>query len=268
MDHAYIEEHQVADRYVLGTLPAAEAERFEDHYLSCPRCLDRLQLAESMQRGFQRMARQDVEKLAAARQLAFVAWLARLGRGRQTAVLAMALLVAALLPWTVAQRQVAVRDQKLAEIHASLERERVRSAAGLRSAAVARAREAAARAAAVPVRPLAGDVATLALAAERGGPSAATPTRRLRLPLPPSGVSVTLAIDPPYQTSYRVVLRDARDQAVWRGDLPLHDDETLSLLLPAPLFQQPGDYTLAVRGLAPGGKPAAEVKFHFRVLRS
>jgi len=77
MDHDYIEEHQVADRYAMGTLPAAEAERFEEHYLSCPECLDRLELAESMQRGFRRVASEDAERLATARQLAWVAWLAR-----------------------------------------------------------------------------------------------------------------------------------------------------------------------------------------------
>src|SRR5207253_4021188 len=56
MDHIYVEENQIADRYVKGTLPAEEAERFENHYLSCPECLDRLELAESVQRGFKRMA--------------------------------------------------------------------------------------------------------------------------------------------------------------------------------------------------------------------
>src|ERR1700704_867366 len=97
MNHAEIEEQQIVDRYVRGTLPAEEVARFEEHYLSCPDCLDRLDLAESMNRGFKRAAGRAPVRVV--RQLAVVAWLARLGRSRQAAVLAMALLVAVLLPW-------------------------------------------------------------------------------------------------------------------------------------------------------------------------
>ena len=56
LDHATIEEEQIAERYVMGKLPPDEATLFEEHYLSCPECLDRLELAESMERGFKRAA--------------------------------------------------------------------------------------------------------------------------------------------------------------------------------------------------------------------
>ncbi len=45
MDHRYIEEHDLVDRYLLGHLPAEERTRFEDHFVDCPRCLDELELA-------------------------------------------------------------------------------------------------------------------------------------------------------------------------------------------------------------------------------
>src|SRR6185295_14428367 len=125
MDHTYIDEQHVVDRYVRGTLPAEEAARFEEHYLSCQDCLDQLDLAESMKRGFQRAAGQDAARVVASRQLAFVAWLARLGRSRQAAVLAMTLLVAALLPWGLAQRKIADRDRELTQTRSALEQERV-----------------------------------------------------------------------------------------------------------------------------------------------
>src|SRR5436305_672995 len=114
MDHADMEEQQIVDRYVRGTLPAEEVARFEEHYLSCPVCLDRLDLAESMNRGFKRAAGQDAARVAAARQLAVVAWLSRLSRSRQAAVLTMTLLVAVLLPWGLAVRRMAGRDRELA----------------------------------------------------------------------------------------------------------------------------------------------------------
>ncbi|HEY4562152.1 MAG TPA: zf-HC2 domain-containing protein, partial [Thermoanaerobaculia bacterium] len=111
MNHTDVEEQNLVDRYVMGKLSADEAERFEDHYLSCPECLDRLELAESMQRGFRRAVGQDAARLAAARQLALVAWLSRLGRSRQMAALVMALLVVAILPAGLALRQIGERDR-------------------------------------------------------------------------------------------------------------------------------------------------------------
>ena len=114
MEHTEIEERQIVDRYVMGALPAEEAERFEEHYLSCPDCLDRLDLAESMQRGFRRAAGEDLAHLAAARQLAVVAWLSRLGRSRQAAALVMALFVAAVLPAGLAWRRPAPSSRRSA----------------------------------------------------------------------------------------------------------------------------------------------------------
>ncbi|HEX9941915.1 MAG TPA: zf-HC2 domain-containing protein [Thermoanaerobaculia bacterium] len=288
MDHAYIEEHQIADRYVMGTLPPEEAERFEDHYLSCPECLDRLDLAESMQRGFQRVARQDAAKLQATRQLAFVAWLARLGRSRQLAVLLnvlAVLIVLAVLPTGLALREVSERSQQLAQARAALEQERQRSAAGAGSTAAAEKlrseleasrrdlageREARARASEQLAQALQPQgVPILFLDAERsGGPAAGGPTQRLRRPAATGWIVIEAAVDPPSPAprSYRAVLRGANGRELLRvADLRLSDRQTLSLNLPASLVP-PGDYALSVEGLAPGRKPTAAGRFTFRVL--
>ena len=50
MNHAEIEELEITDRYLRGKLPPEDAARFEEHYLYCRECLDRLELAESMAR--------------------------------------------------------------------------------------------------------------------------------------------------------------------------------------------------------------------------
>ena len=51
MDHRAIEENQVPDRYLLGSLPAAERAEFEEHYLDCPACLEHLEAAEGLRAG-------------------------------------------------------------------------------------------------------------------------------------------------------------------------------------------------------------------------
>jgi len=263
MNHAEIEEQQIVDRYVRGALPAEEAARFEEHFLSCPDCLDRLDLAESMSRGFKRAAGQDAVRVAVVRQLAVVAWLARLGRSRQAAVLAMALLVAVLLPSGLAVRRLADRDRELATTRSTLEHER--SAAGSRGTAEAeRLRtelEASRRDLAHEREQLAqsrqpqGNVPILFLNAERGG--GGEPTVRLHLPSTPGWIVLALEIEPPHRPSYRVTLRDAGGKEVWSGG-GLHPDErdSLSLTLPSSLLA-PGDYTLAAEGAG---------RFAFRVL--
>jgi multidrug efflux pump subunit AcrA (membrane-fusion protein) len=272
MDHAQIEEQQIVDRYVRGTLPAAEVAGFEEHYLSCQDCLDQLDLAESMNRGFKRAAGQDAVRVAAAHQLAVVAWLARLGRSRQAAVLVMALLVAVLLPWGLAERRIADRDRELARTRSTLEHER--SAASSRGTAEAEKLrtelEASRRDLAreqeqlTQARQPQGNVPILNLSVERGGPSG-EPTARLHLPRTPGWIVLVLMIDPP-RPSYRVILRDAGRKEVWSGD-GLHPDanDSLSLSLPSTLLA-PGDYTVTAESLAPGGKPVAAGRFVFRVL--
>jgi anti-sigma factor RsiW len=279
MRHPDIDEHQVIDRYVLGKLPPEEAELFEDHYLSCPQCLDQLALAESMQRGFKRAAGQDVAVLAATRQLALFAWLSRLGRSRQAAVLAMALLVVAVavLPGSLALRRLGNVDRELAETRRALGQERERTAAGSRTVAeieklraeldasrrdLTQEREARAEAAqqlAQAQVPQA-NVPILFLDAVRGG-SNEEPTQLLRRPPGGDRAVLALQVDPPLARSYQVILRDAGGRELWRGK-NLHPDEreTLSLSVPGSLLE-PGDYTLAVEG---AGGPAG--RFTFRVL--
>jgi hypothetical protein len=268
MDHTYIDEQQVIDRYVRGTLPAEEAARFEEHYLYCQHCLDRLDLAESMKRGFQRAAGQDAARVVASRQLAFVAWLARLGRSRQAAALAMALLVAVLLPWGLAVRKIADRERELAQTRSALEQEGARDVGKLRAELEANqrdlARERARASAAEALAKVQGNVRILGLNVERGGPSD-VPTSGVHLPSAPGWIVLSLGIDSPDQAAYQVVLRDVRGREVWRGDDLQVDGESLNLGLPSTLLA-PGDYTLAVEGLTPGRKPVPAGRFVFRVL--
>jgi hypothetical protein len=254
MDHTYVEEHQIADRYVMGTLPAEEAERFENHYLSCPECLDRLELTESVQRGFKRMAGQDSEKAAAVQQLAVVAWLARLGRSRQLGVLLAALLVVAVLPTGVALDSRAQR----AQVHSLLEQERQRTASsvGVLQAELVREREARTRAEAKAAQALlpSANVVVAFLGVERGEPGGGGP------PLHPSAdalIVLEVPVDPPFQPPYRAVVRNGQGKEVSRVEgLQPNERSNLSLSLP-PTLVPPGNYSITIE---PGGQ-----RFNFRV---
>lgn len=64
MDCGYVAERHVADLYVLHQLTAEQAERFEDHYMSCETCLDELERAEVMARGFKRVGAEEMAQAA------------------------------------------------------------------------------------------------------------------------------------------------------------------------------------------------------------
>jgi anti-sigma factor RsiW len=280
MDHATIEEQQIVDRYVAGTLPPDEMERFENHYLSCPECLDRLALAESMQRGFKRMAGQDAAVLATARQLAVVAWLARLGRSRQMAVLAVTLLVLAILP-IAAFRGLSDHGQEMAQIRTNLTREQQRSAVATQRAADAEKGLEATR------RDLAAQQGANALVREQlaeaqkpqaglrfnldvvrdAGPQEG-PANLLRLPASARSAVLAVPVYPPVAASYRAILKNAHHQEVGRieGAEPSTDPAELTLLFPASLLPA-GDYVLQVEALT-GGKPTDTRTFTLRVRRS
>ncbi len=282
MNHTYIEEHQIADRYVMGNLPPEEAEIFEDHYLSCPQCLDRLALAESMQRGFKRAAGQDAARLTAARHLALVAWLSRLSRSRQAAALLLLLLVIAVvaLPGALAWRRLGDADRELAETRRALEQERGRATAGSRSAAeveklrseldanqrdLARerqAREQAAEQLAQAQAPQA-NVPILFLDAVRGSlPPGEAPTFSLHRPPGNGWVLLGLQLAPALTSPYRVILRDSQGREVWRGSGLQTNEAELRLILPGSLLA-PDDYTITVEGMGSPAAPAS--RFSFRV---
>ncbi|MEA2692956.1 MAG: hypothetical protein QOJ16_2343, partial [Acidobacteriota bacterium] len=106
MEHDWIDEHQVAERYLLGQLAATEAAEFEEHSLGCPECLDRLEAAEGLAAGLKRAAAQEAALWGVVLQAGLFARLARLSRSRQASILVMALLLVVVLPGGLLLRQV------------------------------------------------------------------------------------------------------------------------------------------------------------------
>ena len=111
-----------------------------------------------------------------------------------------------------------------------------------------------------------GNIPILNLDAERSAGSPGNEPRN-RLRQPASGrVVLALPVDPPFQRSYRAILRDARGREVARvEDLHPGERDSLTLSLPASLMP-PGDYFLSIDGLTSGGKPTAAGRFPFRIL--
>lgn len=289
VDHDYIELHHIADRYVLGTLAADEADRFEEHYLSCQECLGRLERAEALQRGLKRAAAEDAARIAAVRQAGFLAVLARLGRSRLGGLAATALLVALILPSWLAFRRADRLGEELERANAALAareqvdqspapapRDAVRDLeAAQRRLAEERGRlqtelekERGARAGlerelAQALQPQT-NTPILALSPERSGP-AAEPTHQLRLPATPGWIVLSLELDRPEHETYRATLLREGRQEVWRGGgLRPNDLDSLVVTVHSTRLE-PGDYVLRVEGTPAGGGPVPVAQFPFRV---
>jgi hypothetical protein len=277
MDHDHIEQNHVADRYLMGKLTPEEADRFEEHYLSCPLCLDRLEQAEALHRGFKRAAAEDAVRLAAVRQAGLFALL---GRSRQAGIALAALCAVLLLPGLLAWREAGRLGRQLDQANAALARgpsEEPRDTAAARAAQTARDRSEAER------RRLESQLAQerearaglerrlsqayqpqtntpiLSLSPERGGADG-EPTHRVRLPKVPGWIVLSLDLDRPELDEYRAVLLNAGGE-VWRsGGLRPNENDSLVVTLPSTLLKA-GDYSLRVDGR--DGKGVA--RFGFRV---
>ena len=56
MNHEYVDEHEIAARYVSRTLSADQEREFEAHLVDCPRCVDDVQFGEALRNGLRRGA--------------------------------------------------------------------------------------------------------------------------------------------------------------------------------------------------------------------
>ncbi len=58
MDHLSIEEQNLIDRYVRGTIPADERAEFEEHFLDCADCQEQIEIAKSLRQAVRESARE------------------------------------------------------------------------------------------------------------------------------------------------------------------------------------------------------------------
>ena len=273
MDHAYVEEHGLIERYHRGLLEPEEETRFEEHYFSCPQCMEQLELARGFQRGLQAATAEDAARAVVGAGL--FAWLARRGRLAQLG-LTLAVLLAAALPalWLLGENR-GLRQARQEQTEQQRQTEAARRDAEARLAASERQRQEERRdleqrlaqaqrpsgpAAPEASRPLVPTVLLLTTLRDEPGEPAATF---------PSGSPVTLAVDAgsdPGFASYRVTVTGAGGRTLFRQDgLRPNALEVLMVTFPAGFFA-PGDYRLTVEGLRSGGEAAGLGGSPFRVV--
>ena len=244
MDHVTSEDRNVVERYLLGRLSAAAAARFEDHYLDCPECLEKLELSRRLRDGLRDVAAEEGTHLA---RTAVVAWLLRRGRAFQ-AGLAVAVLALTILPWALLAPEVA-----------RLSGERQRVAGDL-------------------VQALSPQIRTPAysLSPERSGPGAEPSTRVtlrsahewvvLALQLPPSESPPTPGASGAV-VGYRLRFLGAEPEPLWRSEALAPDASGRVTLSVHSSWLETADYVVELEALDQGGISRSVARFTFRVRR-
>jgi hypothetical protein len=246
MTHEEIDEQNIAERYVLRTLSADESARFEEHFVDCPHCQDRLEAVERLRDALKPLAAAGAARAASSRFGPRVAWLA-------AATLALA---AGLSFFFIVRLATTRRELEQSQI-ASLDwRQRYEAL-----------RRSAAPEAPILPQPLVG--ATYYLSTTRSA-EADTSEPVNRVTVPPGLQWVILSpggkMEPGFR-SLRASLKDAAGQEVWRqSGLPAISQELLSVALPSALLHN-GDYVLILEGLSPDGRYLKTGVYRLRVLK-
>ena len=264
MDHTYIEENGLVERYYQGLLPPEEEARFEEHFVACPQCTEQLELARGFQRGVKSMVAEDAAQVVLM-QAGLFAWLARRGRLAQ-----WGLALAALLILGLPALWFASEGRSLRQTAAALQQRwqsRDRDAADLQKRLAesdAQRRELESKLAqAKPPEISPGSLAVVLLTAVRGpGEPAAT------IDLSRTGDLVALAVDPGADArfaSYRVTLTRAGTPVFRQAGLQPNALETLMITFPTTFFT-PGEYRLRLEGVKADGSASEIGGYPFRVV--
>lgn len=291
MNHQYVEQHNIADRYLMRQLSAQEREQFEAHYFDCELCLRRLEVTEKFRRGLQQLSAEEVAGLRAAESGHAVGrwdWL----RPRRPMVIALAALVLlVLLPVMFLLREVSRTRRDLEQARAAAAQWQRQSEIEQQAAraweekfqqaeqTIAQLQAQSGREVPPPSRTGQGsrsmsqpqiNTPIFDLVALRGHESGApgvsneivlTPTTNWFL------VTLGLELDLQYAT-YRATILARDNRLIWRaGGLRPSQDNELTIGFPGGFFE-PGEYFLRLDGLTSSGQTATVATYSFRLIKA
>jgi hypothetical protein len=296
MEHSYIEEHNIADLYLSGKLSAQERMRFEEHFVDCTRCLDRLETTDDLRAGLKTIAAEGALQARANLQIGvagaagLLARVARLSRARRAALLTSVILAIALplalltLEWRSARRELAQAKQTSSELQRKYEegeqaardlindiqsREQLSSVQrDLLAAQLERERAERSRLA-DQVNKAAGSQAALpvfALSLARSGDAdLSQPVNRITFSSSSKSIILLLELDPnPDLQSYRATISTADGRSIWsKSGLKPSSPDALAFSINTSLLK-PNNYLLTLEGLAAGGRYVPVAKYTFR----
>ncbi|MGH9837549.1 MAG: hypothetical protein ACREEM_02065 [Blastocatellia bacterium] len=294
MDHHEIEKHGIAIRYLLGLLPVEERIRFEEHYIDCEACLDRMDLVEDCCQAMQKAAAEKAAPSSVRLPARRPGRLAQLRPRWQTALLLGAVLLLALsslLVLEIRRLRHELNQVKVAAVRQpapppiSIKPEPPLAGAGEPSLQTVAPKSAQTRPQPASPQPSPphiqrdkepsplfqpeANTPIFTLSSVRGAESSqAGLVNKIEIPNSSRWIVFSLELDgePEYQT-YRATISTAGGGRVWRESrLRPNHDGALTVSFPAAFFRA-GDYLLALEGLTAERQFVAVASYPFRAIK-
>jgi len=262
MEHTYIEEHQIAECYLIGNLSAEERMRFEEHFVDCRECVARLETTRDLRAGLRMVAADE------ALHVGLLAWIVRVFRTRQAILLTGLILLIGLSTtlfiqeWRSDRRDSA--NEKQAREGQSLARQEklaptLESRQPTPDSTIPQSNKGEGTEAPKSI---------FALSVVRGvKPDLSQPTNRIRLS-PSSGLIILLLESEPDSEiqSYRATISTPDGRHIWsRNNLQPTPQNRLGIRIDSSLLK-PDNYLLTLDGLIPKEGYALIANYTFRVL--
>jgi hypothetical protein len=286
MEHRYIEEHNIIDRYLLRKLSDEDLVRFEEHFLDCRQCLKQLEMTERLRAWLRKAVAEEVLRSQSEVQGGAFALMARRSRVRRMAYVSGVVLLVLLpmlwlaLRWKSARHDLEQSYEAISEWrHKSAEREqslmlemqaRERQWSAQRDQLVVQLEneQKGRRRLAPEINKVAGLRSVLPIfvlsPARSGGPGLSQPANRIILSSPSESIILMLELEPDIDIqSYRATLLTADNRRVWReSQLKPGSKGMIALGFNGGLLK-PDRYLLTLEGLSSqaGHVPIAQYKF-------
>ncbi|HKQ05070.1 MAG TPA: hypothetical protein VJ464_08070 [Blastocatellia bacterium] len=286
MNHQQIDQFDLIDRYLMGKLLAEESASFEAHFVDCPQCIARLQLTKTFLEDLRGVAAAQSWPIAPPPARGFRPFLQTFLRW-PFALAVAGLLIAAIISAIIVvgytrrlrneadlARQLAAQwegryegERQAAMAAESQRREEDSQQAEQRRALEARLADEAARhgqleAEGSRTMTVGGNLIVAPLISVRGSEPAET-INQVIVPRSASLFAIMLTLDGEGEyKSYRGTIVDGSGRAIWSGRLTPNRHDTLSAWFKPERFQ-PGNYSLTVEGVKPGGGRAVIGQYPF-----
>lgn len=244
MEHSYIDEHGLIDRYVRGTMPLEERAAFEEHFLDCGQCLDQLDIARSMRAAIRISAADLAGSPAPARKASFADWLQGLFGWRWGAAVLTASLLIVFSPAIILYQLLVSTRNELAQNQIAFVKELQDARKYFENAQQA--------------PPL-----VYPLEQTRGS---SAPARTINIPATPQWIVFSVSMDVSQFQTYRASLTDISGKVIWHNDkIQAASADALGISVPSTVFMNEL-YTLTLEGATPAGSFNTLSRFDLRAV--
>lgn len=279
MDHKHIDELDIVERYLTGKLAVEETAEFEEHFVDCFACIDRLETTKAFIDGLRRVASETPATVAYIPKGVF--WNLRYTK-------AFAVAAGVLLPVVVAGAVVLFSQSRRYRVEAdqargaSSEWERRYEEERQLSAATSKDHQESERALTERVAQLRTELETrkeqqsaskaevnvplLTLTSTRGSGPSSDSINEVTIPRSSVSVFVSLPLEGERgYKSYRMTILSSQKQVIWKGrGITPNRQNALSARLNSTLFRS-GEYSLSLDGVAANGSTSLVGQYSFRV---